>query len=206
MKKILYSFISLMLAFCSGCGSTSVVTMKSSEEDYSSSASVDGTSSTDEGLSDTAAQPQKSRYAVYVCGAVRQPDVYYVEEGSIVKDVLLLAGGFDEGACEWYVNLAEYVKDGARIYFPYESEIGGENVPIDASGQSDISVEEKKVNINTADKEELMSLNGVGESRAEAIVRYREEFGGFRDISEICNVSGIKEGLYNKIKDYITVD
>lgn len=68
------------------------------------------------------------------------------------------------------------------------------------------SQESGKVNINTAGKEELMTLSGVGESRADAIIDYRTENGRFASIEEIMNISGIKEGLFGKIKDKITVE
>ena len=62
-----------------------------------------------------------------------------------------------------------------------------------------------KVNINTASKELLMTLPGIGEAKAESIIKYREENGGFKNIQDIMNISGIKEGAFQKIKDLITV-
>ena len=71
---------------------------------------------------------------------------------------------------------------------------------------ADPSAAEAKVNLNTADKEQLMTLTGIGEAKAEAILAYREESGGFQTVEDILNVSGIKEGTLEKIKDDITVE
>lgn len=166
-------------------------------------------------ISESSEDPQMC--AVYVCGAVKSPGVYYLTPGSIKQDALMLAGGFHDGAAEWYVNLAEAAKDGERIYVPYESELKKDGVPSDIVKQAGDTVtgvtdsgnlgdSGSLVNINKASKEELMTISGIGESRAEAIIKYRTENGAFADISDICKVSGIKEGLYGRIKDYITVN
>ena len=73
------------------------------------------------------------------------------------------------------------------------------------STQSDTSYSDGKVNINTAGLEELMTLKGVGESRARAIIEYREQQGAFETPEDIMNISGIKEGVFSKIKDQIAV-
>lgn len=138
--------------------------------------------------------------AVYVCGAVVNPGVYYLPADAIKQDALCAAGGFQDGAAEFYVNLAEVVSDGERIYFPYEDELEAGYSPV-AEAEED-----GRININTASKEELMSLPGIGESKADSLIEYRETCGGFKDIEEIMNIPGIKEGIYNNIKDYIVVN
>lgn len=143
--------------------------------------------------------------AVHVCGAVMYPDVYYVTPGAIKADVLGMAGGFAEGAATDYVNLAETVGSGEKIYFPYEHELEeGINLSVDTESRE--SSQPGKVNINTATREELMTLPGIGESKADAIIQYREDYGAFLSIEDITNISGIKEGVYNSIKDFIAVD
>ena len=137
--------------------------------------------------------------AVYVCGAVANPGVYYLPSGSRKQEALVAAGGLVETAATSYVNLAEMIKDGERIYFPYEDELGSIEIV-------EIETDSGLVNINTANKELLMTLSGIGESRAVAIIEYREEHGPFSCIEDICLVNGIKEGLFNKIKDSITVN
>ena len=131
---------------------------------------------------------------VYVCGAVQEEGVYELPAGSRVYEAVQLAGGFRGDAATSAVNQAEVLTDEARLY-----------VPTLAEALAEKSEEDGKVNINTATKEELMSLPGVGESRAESIVKYREEVGAFRSIEDIMSVSGIKEGLFTKIKDLIKI-
>ena len=131
---------------------------------------------------------------VYVCGAVNQEGVYGLSRGSRVYEAVEMAGGFREDADTKNVNQAQVLEDEERIYVP----IIGEDVQMD-------SKEDSKININKATKEELMTLPGVGESRAESIIKYREGQGAFGSIEDIMQVSGIKEGLFEKIKDLITI-
>jgi len=133
---------------------------------------------------------------VYVCGAVNREGVYELPSGSRVYQAIELAEGFREDADAKSVNQAEILKDEERIYVP----VIGEEVEANSSSDKD-----GKMNINKASKEELMSLPGVGESRADSIIKYREDVGPFQSIEDIMQVSGIKEGLFEKIKDLITV-
>ena len=130
---------------------------------------------------------------VYVCGAVNKEGVYDLPSGSRVYEAIEAAGGFREDADKSTVNQAEVLEDEERIYVP----VIGEEVQEGANQNG-------KININKASKEELMTLPGVGASRAESIIQYREEHGAFRQIEDIMQVSGIKEGLFEKIKDKIT--
>ena len=131
---------------------------------------------------------------VYVCGAVNREGVYELPGGSRVYEAIAMAGGFREDADARNVNQAEVLEDEERIYVP----IVGEEVRVDDE-------KDARININKASKEELMTLPGVGESRAESIIKYREQQGAFQSIEEIMQVSGIKEGLFEKIKDFITI-
>lgn len=131
---------------------------------------------------------------VFVCGAVQCAGVYELPAGSRVFEAVQLAGGFSQDAATAHINQAEVLEDEIRLYIPTMNEIA------DEQSQSD-----GKVNINTAAKEELMTLPGVGESKAALIIQYREEYGRFQAIEDIMNISGIKEGLFGKIKDYIKV-
>ncbi len=139
--------------------------------------------------------------AVYVCGAVACPGVYYISGDSIKEEALEAAGGYADGAATTYVNLAEPVISGEQIYFPYEEELSANYSPVNKMEE-----DSDKVNINTATAEELMTLPGIGESKADSIIEYRETHGGFQCIEEITNIPGIKDGIYNNIKDYIVVD
>lgn len=110
-----------------------------------------------------------------------------------------------EDAAEEYLNQAQFVADGERIYVPTEEEV--EHGTVESTfTQSDSGDTEGKVNINTASKEELKTLSGIGDSKADSIIQYREAHGAFHSIEELMNVEGIKEGVFNKIKDRITVN
>lgn len=166
---------------------------------------------------------------VYVCGAVCVPGVYPVTAGMRVFEVIALAGGFASGADEQWLNQAEQVYDGQRLYVYTAEEteqmrsegllpgsspgLSGGSVSADGfasdSQTSDRTAADEavsqKININTADKETLMTLPGIGESRADAVIAYRQEHGGFSSIEEIQNISGIKTAVFSRLKDRITV-
>ena len=135
---------------------------------------------------------------VYVCGAVRDPGGVEVPEGSRAEEALRLAGGMTAEADLFYVNLAETVTDGQKLYFPTAEEAGALEAVVKAA-------EEGLVNINTASAEELCALPGIGTSRAADIVRYREKNGAFQTKEDIMKVSGIKQNAYDKLCDKITV-
>ena len=132
---------------------------------------------------------------VYVCGAVNKPGVYALPAGSRVYEAVELAGGLTEDADERAVNQAEILRDGMQVTVFTKSEalLQNEN-PAGA-----------KVNINTAGASELMRLTGIGESRAQDIIAYRKEHGAFAVPEDLMKVPGIKEAVYEKIKDDITV-
>lgn len=131
---------------------------------------------------------------VYVCGAVVQEGVYRLPKGSRIFEAVELAGGFREDAATTGVNQAQVLEDEMTVY-----------VPTIAEAVAEETISDGKVDLNRASKEELMTLSGVGESRAESIIKYREQNGGFQTIEDIMKVSGIKEGLFEKIKDFIKV-
>lgn len=145
---------------------------------------------------------ERQPYFVHVCGQVENPGVYELEPGSRVYEAIEMAGGFGSEAAGWYLNLAQEITDGMKIQVPTRQEAAGMEAG-DFSGSTQQG--SQKVNLNTASSEQLMTLTGIGESRAADIIRYREEHGPFRRIEDIMNVSGIKEGAFEKIKDSITV-
>lgn len=139
----------------------------------------------------------KREIFVHVCGAVKNPGVYRIEEGSRICDIIALAGGGTEDSVVDILNLARVLKDGERIFVPTVQE--AETIEI---------LEEKgsqKINLNTATKEQLMTLSGIGEAKAEDIIAYRVENGDFQTIEDIMKISGIKEAAFQKIKDKIMV-
>lgn len=154
---------------------------------------------TQPGQEAAAKEPEQLLY-VYVCGAVESPGVVALAPGSRVEDALKAAGGFAEEADRNGVNLADWVTDGERLYFPAEGEA---EVPEAAGASAQKSA--GLVNINSAGTEELCTLPGIGEARAADIISYREKNGGFGSVEDIMKVPGIKTGAYGKIKDRITV-
>jgi competence protein ComEA len=146
---------------------------------------------------------------VHLCGAVKSPNVYKVADSARLIDVIEEAGGLTKDAAGDYVNQAALVTDGQRIYIPTKKEVE-DLTPIDYD-ESDSAVSENdakqsdKVNINTADMEQLMTLTGIGEAKAKSIITYREDHNGFKSIEEIKNINGIKDSVFQKISDVITV-
>ncbi|MBO4863175.1 MAG: helix-hairpin-helix domain-containing protein [Eubacterium sp.] len=144
---------------------------------------------------------------VYVCGAVENEGVYELSSDSRVTDALDMAGGYREDAFRGYVNLAEKLSDGQRIYIPTEQEVEKNEIVISTGTGDDASKDDNGlIDINKADKEALTTLSGIGDSRAEDIIAYRESSGGFGTIEDIKNVSGIGEATFDRIKDRITVN
>lgn len=144
----------------------------------------------------------KRKMCVFITGCIQQPGVYELEEGTRLYQLVELAGGFTQEAAEDYLNLAEYVRDGDKITVYSKEEAVSAGTLTEGKTQDEKQV---SVNINAADKETLMTLPGIGESKAEAIIRYREENGRFTSAEDIMNISGIKQGAFDKIKDLITV-
>lgn len=140
---------------------------------------------------------------VYVCGAVNAPGVYELKEGARVFEAIQLAGGLTEAAAADAVNQARIVTDGEQIRVPTVEE--AQNQGAGVAGEVTEGTENNKININTAGKEELMTLTGIGEAKAESIMDYREKNGSFKSVEELMQIEGIKEGVFNKIKDDITI-
>lgn len=206
-KKILMYVIMLMTFGIMGCKSEGVNTTISSDK----TDRIPDTIYENEEDSDYSESKNSSIY-VYVCGEVNTPGVYEVSEDARVFEVLNKAGGYTKDAAT-NLNLAETVYDGEKISVlskeEYEelsiynseelSEVSNDNLPGDALENDGL------ININNADVNELKSLPGIGEKKAQAIVNYREENGFYKDISDLLNVSGIGDGIYDQIKDCITV-
>lgn len=144
---------------------------------------------------------------VYICGAVNKPNVYKVKEGTRVFEVVKLAGGLTQDADANYINQSEVLKDEQYLYFPTKKEIKKEYTITNSAKQIQKTKEKIiLINLNTATKEQLMELRGIGESKALDIINYREKNSGFKKIEEIMNIQGIKQAVFNKIKDFITVN
>lgn len=163
---------------------------------------------------------------VHICGAVNIEGIVELEEGSRISNAIEKAGGIKENAELADINLAYPLEDGMKIYIPTKEEAElnkKENIQINnyvTSSSGGINLQEsesntqsksttptskEKVNINTATKEELDTLPGIGPSIALKIIEYREQNGKFNSIEEIKEVSGIGDAKYENIKDLIGI-
>lgn len=206
--RLMKMLVIMAFLFLSGCGEKaeehgleelSVSGETDGTEDPSDAGTASGSVDTsDAGTASGSGDTSDAEICVYICGAVHEPGVYELPEGSRVHEALDMAGGMTEEAAAYALNLARIAVDGEQIYVPDAEEIQGQSI-LSGSGY------EKKVNINTASMEELMTLTGIGEAKAESIIRYREENGGFQSIEDLMEIGGIKEGVFEKIKDDITI-
>lgn len=174
-------------------------------------------------------QPVSRTIYVDVCGAVVNPGVYELSLDSRVFQAIEKAGGYLPGAAASYLNRARSLYDGQQIYVPTQEEVDSQTIPLtqDETAQDGVvqagtaqtgtaadntadgtetTQAGQRINLNTADVSQLSTLTGVGESKALAIIAYREENGPFTSIEDIMNVPGIKEGTYEKIKDKIAIE
>lgn len=143
---------------------------------------------------------------VHVCGSVVTPGVYELTNKARVLDAIIKAGGFKEDAAKDAINQAQLLFDGQRLYIPNQEDMAAGFNLVELNRNQDQDKESgNQVNINVATKEELMNLPGIGESKAESIISYREEHNGFQSIEDIQKISGIKEAVFQKVKDYIVV-
>lgn len=142
---------------------------------------------------------------VHVCGAVEVPGVYELDSGARVYEALACAGGLRDDAAKDFMNQAQILSDGEQIFIPTQEEAEQNDLTTEVEGAKTGITEDGRVDINYATKEELMTLSGIGESRAESILAYRESNGPFQTVEDLMNVDGIKEGIFQKIKDSITV-
>ncbi len=139
---------------------------------------------------------------VYVTGAVKCPGVYEIGGNMRISDAIAAAGGFRKNAARDYLNLAALVLDGDMITVPTRKEVTEDTPGVSCNSSDSVPL----VNINTAARDELMTLSGIGEAKADAIIAYRQENGNFKSKEELMQISGIKEGVYSRVSEYITVN
>ena len=207
MRKILYIIIFLLvLGTISGCnkGKDPILIETEIESDTSPDKA---TINTDEESSSTNQEESEQPTTIYVdvSGAVVNPGVYTLSSQARVYEAIDMAGGFTELAATSYVNQAKPLKDGQQINVPTIEEADHLPLLIEETQQESGLSGTSLVNINEAGVEELTTLSGIGTAKAEAIIAYRQSNGRFQTIEEIKNIEGIKEGVFNKIKDKITI-
>lgn len=187
-KVRLFLAVVFTLLVAGGCGAGNNVYMEKVAEEETGTETVER---------DVTEQKQEFCY-VYVCGAVLAPGVYEIPADGRVYEAIKAAGGLADGACAEAVNQAEHVSDGQMIRIPTEEEVS----EWDRKNEAD----DGRMDINQASVADFMTLPGIGASKAEALVSYREAKGGFSSIEDIMNVDGIKKGVFDKIKDRIKVN
>lgn len=153
-------------------------------------------------------------FFVDVKGSVKKPGVYKMKENDRVIDAINVAGGLSKSANTSNINLSQKLKSEMVIYVYNDTEIKEKSNKLSCDTVCQDNVIEVNnciqdtndlVNINTASIEELITLDGIGASKAQSIIEYRKNNGGFKSIEELKNVSGIGESVYLKIKDKITI-
>ncbi|MBO4346879.1 MAG: helix-hairpin-helix domain-containing protein [Lachnospiraceae bacterium] len=189
IKRFIVLILFAGLFLCASCAENRLVLSEIPED---SQIDLNNTNASYENASFSDANEKKKAGCVYICGAVEKPGIYEFYEGARLYELIEEAGGLDEEADADAVNLAMEVKDAQQIRIPY-------------IGETIASDEEKLIDLNTASTADLCTIPGIGESRATAIIEYREKNGGFSDIEELKNISGIKDATFEKIKPYVCV-
>lgn len=206
-KRFVRGCLALALAaLLTGCGKEEEFVSFSLQNTELPSAGPDvsvtpGETTSADGLSENAAD---KKIFVYVCGAVKVPGVYEMSSAARVYEALAAAGGCTAEASEESVNQAGVLEDGQRIYVPTKEEAANGQWQISTSQES-VKEGIELVNINTADKDTLMTLPGIGNAKAESILSYRQQHGRFQSVEEIMEIPGIKDSVFQQIKDRITV-
>lgn len=197
-KKYRCVFLLLLFGLLSGCKQEGII-LSSDADGNDTEKAVISSETLQEDEKDLQKESEDEEVYVYVCGHVREPGVYRLDSDARICDAIEKAGGLTEDANDIALNQAERIVDGMSLYVPgIDEEM--------SNGNTQNSVrEDGLVNINTADKETLMTVPGIGESKADAIIAYRNEHGTFGKIEDLMNIPGIKDGVFQKIKDYIKV-
>lgn len=167
--------------------------------------------------SSTNNQSQQDTVTCDISGAVKHPGVYTLKNGARLNDLLLVAGGVTKRASLKNINRALLLKDQNQVYIPHKGEkvdnftptIGSSDtstsasLPSSTSSSTSSTSTSEKININTASVQDLQKLSGIGEKRAEQIISYREQNGGFKSIEDLTKISGIGEKTFEKLKDQL---
>ena len=165
---------------------------------------------------------ENNKIIIHISGSIANEGIIEIDENSRISDAIEKAGGLKDGADLSQINLAFILSDGMKVYIPnikdreienkvedktniYITRESGVNTIMENSNNDKNSIKNIKININTADINELDMLPGIGDSTAQKILEYRNENGKFASIEDIKNVKGIGDSKFEKIKDFITI-
>lgn len=218
MKKIRKKSGKLVCALClfviliSGCGQEEEAVFLEQKQDLQEEKEEPEEVSSEETMTEevTKEKQPEAKICIFVCGAVKNPGVYYLSANARVYEAIEAAGGFSEEADTSWLNQAETLKDGdkIRIYSKEETQkMQEEGIKEETNEEikEEASKEKSgKVNLNTASLEELQTVPGIGAAKAAAIIEYRETQGKFNSTQDIQSVPGIKGKTFEKIQPYIT--
>lgn len=153
-----------------------------------------------------------NKVTVDISGAVKHGGVYTLKNGARLNDLIEAAGGLHKRAQVRAINRAQLLKDQDQIYVPYEGEkvdLPATNSTNSANSQSGSSTSGQsngeQVHLNSATVADLQKLNGIGEKKAEQIIQYRDQNGGFKQIEDLTKVSGIGDKTFEKLKDQLAL-
>lgn len=203
--------IALLFTSCTKANGTKMYLEAKTQEQESRPAAEQPAGSTDaadrsgSGQADTDLADQTC--FVYVCGAVKHPGVFELPQNSRVYEAIALAGGFRKNAYEKGINQAAQITDGQMIEVltVKEQKESGAKTQGQGTDAANAQSQDDRIDINTATAEQLTTLSGIGQAKAENIIAYRESSGGFSSVEDLMKVSGIGEGVYERIKDKVKV-
>ena len=198
-ERFLAAAVILAMTIAAGCGKEAEFSFSAAEDPGEDTTLSPVTEDGEEESESFKEEAEPQTIFVYICGAVVSPGVYELPVKARVIDLIKAAGGLTKEADERYINQAAPLEDGQQITVPTKDETAGRDAPENASSAETDS----RIDINAADEKTLMTLPGIGEARAAAIVAYRQEHGPFKRPEDIQNISGIKGAVYEKIADRI---
>ena len=200
MNKILKIFAAIsFIAILAGCQNDDYVNLSSEK---SVSQSIEGT---ENNQTSSKEWDKTSEIVVYVSGAVKKPGVYRLCTGDRIYQAIESAGGMTSKAKKDCLNLADFLEDAQKIYVMSKREYKNSDTSEIQESNGDNENKGAFVNINTAGKEQLVTLPGIGETKAAAIIAYREENGSFLNVEDIKKVSGIGDATFSNIQSLITI-
>lgn len=203
-QRVYFAILLVLLLMISGCGEEKegiLLTENLDDKEVVSSETSYNNSDLSKDMEKGISEEKRTKNLIYVqvSGAVVNPGVYALEEGSRIFQVIELAGGVTEAADTKKLNQAELLTDGQMIYVMNCEEAA-------VCEPSEVQQKDDRINLNTATEAELTTLPGIGTAKAKSIITWREENGGFHEIEDLMKIEGIKTGVFSKIKDSIKVD